>query len=160
LINITQIISANPSNPRFYYYHFEAMGALIRYAAPSQPEKLENELYPPFAGILQGEVSEFMPYVFQLFAALLEARPDGPLSDFYKALVAPVLMPTLWESKGNVPALARLLSSLIPRSGADIVANNQLEPILGIFQKLMSGKSRTELYSFDVLEAVITSIDV
>jgi len=30
LINITQIIGRNPSNPRFYYYHFEAMGALIR----------------------------------------------------------------------------------------------------------------------------------
>lgn len=29
-ITITQIISANPSNPRFYYYHFEAIGALIR----------------------------------------------------------------------------------------------------------------------------------
>lgn len=32
LINITQIISQNPSNPRFYYYHFEAIGALIRSA--------------------------------------------------------------------------------------------------------------------------------
>jgi len=31
LITITQIISQNPSNPRFYYYHFEALGALIRY---------------------------------------------------------------------------------------------------------------------------------
>ena len=31
LINITQIIGQNPSNPRFYYYHFEALGALIRY---------------------------------------------------------------------------------------------------------------------------------
>jgi exportin-2 (importin alpha re-exporter) len=30
LINITNIIGRNPSNPRFYYYHFEAMGALIR----------------------------------------------------------------------------------------------------------------------------------
>ena len=30
LIAITEIISLNPSNPRFYYYHFEAMGALIR----------------------------------------------------------------------------------------------------------------------------------
>jgi exportin-2 (importin alpha re-exporter) len=29
-IKITQIISTNPSNPRFYYYHFEALGALIR----------------------------------------------------------------------------------------------------------------------------------
>ena len=32
LINITDIISKNPSNPRFYYYHFEALGALIRLA--------------------------------------------------------------------------------------------------------------------------------
>ena len=189
LIKITHVISANPSNPRFYYYHFEALGALIRYtisfqernlftnsfryAAPSHPEKLENDLYPPFASILQNDVqgkliifminvyanfsSEFMPYVFQLFAALLESRPDGPLSEFYKALIAPVLMPALWESRGNVPALSRLLSSIIPRAAADIVANNQIEPILGIFQRLMAGKTKTELYSFDVLEAVITS---
>jgi exportin-2 (importin alpha re-exporter) len=30
LINITDIIRTNPSNPKFYYYHFEAMGAFIR----------------------------------------------------------------------------------------------------------------------------------
>lgn len=30
LITITQIIASNPSNPRFYYFHFEAMGAFIR----------------------------------------------------------------------------------------------------------------------------------
>jgi exportin-2 (importin alpha re-exporter) len=159
LIKITNIIGQNPSNPRFYYYHFEAMGALIRYAAPTQPEKLENELYAPFAGVLSSDVQEFMPYVFQLFAALLEARPQGPLSEYYKGLVGPVLMPALWESKGNVPALARLLSSIIPRGATDIVANSQIEPILGIFQQLMSLK-RTELYSFDVLEAVLTSCDV
>lgn len=65
LIKITDIIGRNPSNPRFYYYHFEAMGALVRYSAPSQPEKLENDLYPPFAGILhndvQGKAEVFFP---------------------------------------------------------------------------------------------------
>ena len=30
LIAITNIIGQNPSNPRFYYFHFEAMGALIK----------------------------------------------------------------------------------------------------------------------------------
>lgn len=30
VVNITQIMSRNPSNPRFYYYHFEAIGAFIR----------------------------------------------------------------------------------------------------------------------------------
>lgn len=100
-----------------------------------------------------------MPYVFQLFAALLEAHSDGPLSDYYKALVSPILVPALWESRGNVPALSRLLSSIIPRSAADIVANNQIEPILGIFQTLMA-KTKTEQYGLDVLEAVITSCEV
>lgn len=56
LINITNIIGRNPSNPRFYHYHFEAIGALVRYAALSQLERLENDLYPPFAGVLQNDV--------------------------------------------------------------------------------------------------------
>lgn len=56
LVSITEIIGQNPSNPRFYYYHFEALGALVRYAAPSQPEKLETDLYPPFASILSNDV--------------------------------------------------------------------------------------------------------
>lgn len=30
LIGITNLIKQNPSNPRFYYYHFEALGALVR----------------------------------------------------------------------------------------------------------------------------------
>ena len=70
-IKITQLISQNPSNPRFYYYHFEAIGAFVRYvptnkwkshsdslrfAAPSQSEKLETGFYTSFAGILQNDV--------------------------------------------------------------------------------------------------------
>ncbi|CAG8955249.1 hypothetical protein HYFRA_00011231 [Hymenoscyphus fraxineus] len=159
LIHITNIIGKNPSNPRFYYYHFETLGALVRYAAPSQPEKFEADLYEPFARILTEDVQEFMPYVFQLFAALLESRPQGSLSPYYQALASSVLIPITWDNRGSVPALARLLSSIIPRSAGDIVSNNQLEPILGIFQKLMS-KKQTELYSFDILEALVTSVDV
>lgn len=79
-IKITQIISPNPANPRFYYYHFEALGAFVRYvdfikltsvptdrarfAAPSQPEKLENGLYPVFGSILQNDVQGRFTLVF------------------------------------------------------------------------------------------------
>ncbi|KAI9822267.1 MAG: importin-alpha export receptor [Thelocarpon impressellum] len=158
-IDITKNISSNPSNPRFYYYHFEAIGALIRFAAPSQPEKLEKSLYEPFATVLQQDIQEFIPYVFQLFAALLEANPSASLSEYYTSLIPPVIMPSLWESKGNVPALVRLLSSMIPRGASEIVKNNQVEPILGIFQKLISAKA-SETYGFDLLEVVIASFSV
>jgi len=66
-------------------------------------------------------------------------------------------MPALWESKGNVPALVRLLTSIIPRGAQDIVQNNQIEPILGIFQKLVSTKTH-ETHAFELIENVISSL--
>ncbi|KAJ6088386.1 CAS/CSE C-terminal [Penicillium sp. IBT 16267x] len=155
-ITITQIISSNPSNPRFYYFFFEAMGAFVRYAAPANPDKLEQALYAPFAAILQGDVQEFMPYVFQLFAALLEANSAANLPTYYQELIAPILMPVMWDSRGNIPALARLLSSIIPRGAQYIAEHNQIEPILGIFQKLVSTKAN-EGYAFDLLETVVAA---
>ena len=149
-----------------YAYEFS------RFAAPSQPEKLEIALYTPFAFILQSDVSgkhvrvikklvangfvEFIPYVFQLFAALLEANPSASLSQYYKSLIVPILTVDLWTSKGNVPALVRLLSSLIPRGASDITANNQVEPILGIFKMLVATKTN-EVYAFELLECVVSN---
>lgn len=156
-INITMVIRHNPSNPRFYYYHFEGIGALIRGAAPSEPQKLEQALYDPFSTILRTEVEEFTPYVFQLFAALLESNPSGVLPEYYKSLIPPLLMPVVWENKGNIPALVRLLSAMVSRDPGSIVQNNQLEPMLGIFQKLVSTKTN-EAHGFDLLEAIVAAV--
>jgi exportin-2 (importin alpha re-exporter) len=157
LINITKVIRHNPSNPRFQYYLFESLGALIRFAGSTESAKLEPALYEPFAAILQEDVTEFAPYVFQLFAALLEANPAGQLTDYYKNLLQIVIMPAVWDSRGNVPALVRLLTSMIIRDAEDIVAKNQLEPILGIFQKLISTKTH-EASAFELIECVVGNI--
>jgi exportin-2 (importin alpha re-exporter) len=156
-INITKVIRHNPSNPRFQYYLFEGIGALIRSAGSTQSSKLETALYDPFASILKEGIEEFMPYVFQLFAALLEANPSGQLTQYYQELLEIVILPQVWESRGNVPALVRLLTSMIPRNVQGIVANKQVEPILGIFQKLISTRT-TETLAFELVEAVIISI--
>ncbi|KAF2154591.1 Cse1-domain-containing protein [Myriangium duriaei CBS 260.36] len=156
LINITKVIRHNPSNPRFYYYHFESLGALIRFAAPTQSSALEQALYDPFAEILQTDVQEFQPYIFQLFAALLEANPSGTLSEYYLSLLPPVLTLDLYSSRGNIPALIRLLTAIIPRGAEQIIANKHLESILIIFQKLISSKAN-EAYGFDLLEAIVGS---
>jgi exportin-2 (importin alpha re-exporter) len=94
-------------------------------------------------------VAEFMPYIFQLFAALLEANSSATLPSYYENLIAPVIMPVMWDLRGNVPALVRLLSAIIPRGVESVMKNNQVEPILGIFQKLISTKSN-EGYGFDL----------
>lgn len=157
LIKITLVIKENPSNPRFYYYHFEALGALVRNCAPVAPSKFEQLLWEPLHKILTEEVNEFIPYVFQLFAALLEPNSTGALPDHYQALLPPLLQLTTWEVRGNVPGYTRLLAAIIPRAASLIVAQNQVEPILGIFQYLVQGK-KTEQNGFDILEAVVLSM--
>ena len=172
LVNILNIIHSNPSNPRFYYYFFEALSALIRYTESALSSRLQEQLFGPFILILQTNVegksfrvsmnwnllttaAEFMPYVFQLFAALLEADQSPAMPEQFQALINPVLSSTLWEQRGNIPALVRLLQAMLPRAASSIVQNRQLESVLGLFQKLASSKLH-ESYAFDLLEVIIT----
>ncbi|RDA93454.1 hypothetical protein CP533_2671 [Ophiocordyceps camponoti-saundersi (nom. inval.)] len=158
LVLITNVMKQNPSNPRFYYYHFEAMGALVRYCSGSSEALFNEKLWEPFQRILMEDVTEFLPYIFQILAQLLESSPTEGLSDNFKALLAPLMAAPLWETRGNVPACTRLLSAVIPRASKVIVEENQLEPVLGIFQKLLGGK-KSELLAFDILDTVVQSFD-
>lgn len=155
LIEITGVICANPSNPTFYYYHFEAMGALIRFAAPTRSAKLEQKLFDPFGYILQSDIQEFTPYIFQLFAALLEANPAGTLPPSYLGLLAPITVLELYDVKGNIPALARLLTAIIPRATGEIIEGGHIQKFLLVYQKLITGKRSSELHGFDVVEALL-----
>ncbi|KAL2760471.1 hypothetical protein ACRALDRAFT_1073692 [Sodiomyces alcalophilus JCM 7366] len=158
LILITNIIRQNPSNPRFYYYHFEALGALVRYCASTNPALFNQQLWEPFHQILVEDVTEFQQYMFQILAQLLEVCPADAVSDNYKAFLTPLLAPALWEVKGNVPACTRLLAAIIPVTKAHIMSEKLLEQVLGIFQRLLATK-KFQLYAFDVLEAVVKSFE-
>lgn len=63
--------------------------------------------------------SEFIPYVFQVLALLLEVNPGG-ISETYLGLFQPLLQPVLWENSGNIPPLVRLLQAYISKGPANI----------------------------------------
>jgi exportin-2 (importin alpha re-exporter) len=154
-------VCKNPINPHFNHYMFECIALLLRTACSQQQadcvancDKFEQCLFPPFQQILQQDVSEFIPYVFQVLGLLLSARPErGGFSEAYKLLFQPLLSPVLWERRGNVPALTILFRAYI-RAGNDIiVAGGKLEAVLGVFQKLLSAKA-TEQYAFQLMESL------
>ena len=156
LVNITKVIRHNPSNPGFCYYHFESLGALIRYAGPTHSDKLESSLFTPFMDVLQSQVDEFTPYIFQLYASMAATNPAPALSSNFQALVQPVLSPSMWDVKGNVPALKMLLVVMLQKGAEQIAAANQTEAILVIFQKLVATKAN-EGNAMDIIEAVVST---
>ena len=97
-----------------------------------------------------------MPYVFQIFAQLLELRQNGMgLSNGYKELFQPLLDPALWMSRGNVPALVRILVAYL--KVAPELCMSKLQQLLGCWQSAYSTRS-TESSSFDLLSVIVTCL--
>mmetsp|Transcript_24695 Transcript_24695/g.58398 ORF Transcript_24695/g.58398 Transcript_24695/m.58398 type:complete len:974 (+) Transcript_24695:152-3073(+) len=151
-------VCKNPRNPGFNHNLFESIAILVKSICAkdtSHMTQLEQMLFPPFQTILQMDILEFSPYVFQILAQLLEFRPrEAGLGEAYTSLFAPLLTATLWEKTGNVPGLTRLVQAYLKQAAPYVVSNNHLMPILGIFQKLNTSKA-TEGSAFDLLSSLV-----
>lgn len=136
-------VCRNPTQPGFNHYLFESVAALVRYGCQADPAAVasyEALLFPPFQLVLQEDVQEFHPYVFQLMAQLVElrGRRGGALPETYLALLPPLLAPVFWERQGNVPALVRLLRAYAAVAAGEVVGRGLLPAALGVFQKLVA----------------------
>lgn len=162
LANIVSIIAKNPSNPRFSQFAFESVAALVRYAIVANPASVsdfEQALFPPFIGILQQDVAEFVPFAFQLLSQLLELRDAGQgLPQSYQNLLPSLLTPALWQSRGNVPALVRLMQAYLIKAAASMVANNQIPAVLGIYQQLIASRINDE-FGFELMQTVFETVE-
>eukprot|EP00210_Caulerpa_lentillifera_P007259 g6945.t1 len=137
-------VCKNPQGPVFNHYLFEAVAALVSSAAgltgAVNMDNMQCTVFPAFEIVLQQDVQEFHPYVFQILALFVDRRPV-PLPDVYLSVLPPALTVFLWERQGNVPALTKLIRAYVRKVPDLIVQNKHLEPILGIFQRLNALKS-------------------
>eukprot|EP00011_Vannellida_sp_DIVA3-517-6-12_P000534 CAMPEP_0114606120 /NCGR_PEP_ID=MMETSP0168-20121206/1400_1 /TAXON_ID=95228 ORGANISM="Vannella sp., Strain DIVA3 517/6/12" /NCGR_SAMPLE_ID=MMETSP0168 /ASSEMBLY_ACC=CAM_ASM_000044 /LENGTH=964 /DNA_ID=CAMNT_0001816979 /DNA_START=133 /DNA_END=3023 /DNA_ORIENTATION=+ len=151
-------VSKDVRNPNFNHCLFESLAALteiISLSAPQNITQFEKLMYPLFQHILNNDIAEFAPYVFQLVAMLIERCPTE-LNEEQLGMLRMYHMPMHWtvDKAGNIPALARVLTAYIMRCPAHIAKPDQLEPLLGIFQKLLSS-TLNDKYGFELLDALV-----
>ena len=143
---------ANPKNPTFSHFLFEGVAGLTKAAATDAATMaaFETALFPPFQFVLQQDVVEFAPYVFQLLAQMIETRTksvglrNDPLPPAYMGIFPALLAPALWDRQANVVALVRLLEAYLRKAPAEIAAGaeNRLTGVLGVFQKLVASRAQ------------------
>ncbi|ORZ34475.1 Cse1-domain-containing protein [Catenaria anguillulae PL171] len=158
----------NPANPKFHHNAFECISMLVRQvcsggprtpANPAAVSQFESFLLPVFQPLITNDVEEFMPYAFQILAQTLSYHaPGAGLPEAYETLLSMLLMPKLWDAQGSVPALVGLVQQYLSKAAAQLVQRNQLQPILGIFQKLLSSRA-TDAFAFDLLQAIVFHVD-
>ncbi|XP_076289313.1 chromosome segregation 1 [Lasioglossum baleicum] len=137
------VVSRNPSRPNFNHYLFEIFALSIKIVCKTNPaavSSFEEALFPIFQGILQQDVLEFVPYVFQILALLLELRTTPDVPEPYLALFPCLLSSVLFERQANIHPLNRLLRAFISHGAHHIVAQEKMSGLLGVFQKLLASK--------------------
>ncbi|XP_067006504.1 exportin-2 [Anabrus simplex] len=137
------LVARNPSKPHFNHFLFETLSLSIRIVCSKNNAAVtsfEEALFPIFQNILQQDVQEFIPYVFQLLSMLLELHSSGDVTEPYMVLFPCLLAPVLWERPGNVHPLVRLLQAFIRQGAQQINASHKVSGLLGVFQKLIASK--------------------
>ncbi|KAI0825963.1 importin alpha re-exporter [Irpex lacteus] len=159
LVNILGVISKNPSNPNFDQYIFESISALIRFIVSARADTLptfEQALFGPFTFILQSDIDQYIPYVFQLLAQMLDLHTQE-VPAAYRELLPFLLTPAAWTQKGSIPGLVKLLKAFLTHDSQHIVANNQHLNVYGIIQTLLKSKAN-DAWGFELLQAAYQSL--
>ncbi|KAF3439848.1 hypothetical protein FNV43_RR18126 [Rhamnella rubrinervis] len=160
LTSILTEVCRNPKNPIFNHYLFESVAILVKRACEndsSLTSAFEASLFPSLQMILANDVTEFLPYAFQLLAQLVELnRPPIPPS--YMSIFEILLSPESWKRASNVPALVRLLQAFLQKAPHELNQEGRLSQVLGIFKKLVSSPSSDE-QGFYVLNTVFENLE-
>ncbi|KAF8307881.1 Cse1-domain-containing protein [Clavulina sp. PMI_390] len=163
LVGILNEISKNPSNPTFDQYCFESIAALLRFTVTGNATTLsafENILFESVRTVLQQDIDQYVPYVLQIVAQMLEMHATGEsIPPIYASLFPLLITPVVWQQKGSIPPLVRLIKAYLSKDSATIVASGtQIPQILGVVQQRLIPSKLNDNYGFDVLEALATYI--
>ncbi|KAI5122027.1 hypothetical protein M0805_008018 [Coniferiporia weirii] len=162
LVGILGAIAKNPSNPNFDQYLFESISALIRFTVAASPQTLpafEQGLFTPMIFILQQDIDQFIPYVFQILSQMLELH-QGDLPADYRSLLPFLLQPASWAQKGTIPGLVRLLKAFLRRDGAQLASTGQFTSVLAVVQQKLIPSKVNDAWGFELLQAILRFIPV
>ena len=103
------------------------------------------------------EAAEYIPYVFQVLAQMLELHTSG-VPDAYRGLLPMLLKVDAWAQKGSVPGLVKLLKAFLARDAQAMVAAGQVNQVLGVVQQRLIPSKANDGWGFELLQAVALNV--
>ncbi|KDR74835.1 hypothetical protein GALMADRAFT_249739 [Galerina marginata CBS 339.88] len=161
LVAILGVISKNPSNPLFDQYIFESLSGLMRFVVAGSRTTLPNferALFGPFTVILQQDIDQYIPYVFQVLAQMLELHRGDQVPAEYRSLLPFLLTPPMWQQKGSIPGLVRLLKAFLSQDSAQMLEAGQVASVLAVAQQRLVPSKQNDAWGFELLQSVMLNV--
>lgn len=152
---LSDLCETRLTNPTFNHFLFEIIVAAVTRVEVPVPE-IEDDVIKLLDKILSNDISEFVPYVYQIIGCFLLHYPDDVLQanseSFYVSSFTTFLEPPRWLAMGNIPALAILVQAYCIKLGS-LVADN-IGSIFEICEHLLQG-TRSHPHAFMIFVSII-----
>lgn len=99
---------------------------------------------------------EYIPYVFQILAQMLDLHTGVPTA--YRSLLQHLLMPSIWQQKGSVPGLVKLLKAFLARDSAEMVQTGSFTSVLAVVQQRLIPSKLNDAWGFELLQGVVSYV--
>lgn len=110
----------------------------------------------PIHALLPG--LEYIPYVFQVLAQMLEFHNGGAVPGEYRNLLPILLTPAMWQQKGSIPGLVRLLKAFLSQDNEQMFVTGQVASVLAVVQQRLIPSKLNDAWGIELLQAVITCV--
>lgn len=153
VVECTKLAIENPKNPSFNHYLFELLGVCIRNS--SDCEKLDNFVLPILIGILEKNLTDFIPYSLQLLALRLDTLANQ--NELYDKLFIHLIDAKIWHGPVSVvPGIVRLCSSFFRRHSLfEATISSHVKQAFERFQFCLSHRRFQSTLSFEFLRDIV-----
>ena len=76
----------------------------------------------------------------------------------YRSLLPFLLTPAVWQQKGSIPGLVKLLRAFIARDAPQMVAGGQMASVLAVVQQRLIPSKVNDAWGFELLQSVVLHV--
>lgn len=80
------------------------------------------------------------------------------IPDAYRGLLPLLLTPPVWQQRGNVPALVRLVNAFLEKDVARMESDGQLKTVIAIVQQRLLPSKLNDQYGFELIHTIVRTV--
>jgi len=89
---------------------------------------------------------------------MLEFHKGGEVPADYRNILPLLLTPAVWQQKGSIPGLVRLLKAFLAQDNTQMVAAGQIAPVLAVAQQRLIPSKINDAWGIDLLQSVVLHV--
>jgi exportin-2 (importin alpha re-exporter) len=89
---------------------------------------------------------------------MLEFHANDVPAD-YRNLLPFLLTPAIWQQKGSIPGLVKLLKAFLARDSQQMLGNGQVASVLAVAQQRLIPSKINDSWGFELLNSVVAHVN-